>query len=666
MAKWKTEGLFFIEPSKLILPRGVLGPLPRIPESGWKPPTEWPNIRDAPWISLDTETYDPELRDYGPGWARGRGHIVGVSLAAPSGKWYFPMRHTVQPEMNLDPETVLSYLRWALGGRGDKLGANITYDIGWLKQEGVEVVGDLYDCQFAQALIDETSKVSLETLGEIYLNHGKFSGAVEDWIRGYYGGSSVDWRSNLWRAPVSLVGPYAEDDASMPAEILMKQLPILEKRGLMAVMRMECDLIRLMVDMRFAGQQVDVPFAERLKIELTDKAAILQGEVDYIAGCSVNTDAAADMAKAFDNLGLQYFNTTPTKNNPAGKPSFTGEFLETVDHIFAEKVLELKEINKIVSTFIQSYLLDSNVNGKIFCTFNQMMTEGGGARTGRYSSSSPNLQNIPSRSKIGRRVREAFIPDYGHLQLRDHDLSQIEYKMLIQFAVGAGIKEVIAELNRDTTLDFHNLIGDTIFNVSGTRINRSDVKGINFGLLYGKGLAALARALKLSLEDAKALIAAYHAAIPFVKETQEDTEKEIDRTGMVQTILGRQSHFDLWEPAKWGIKKADEFPLPYHAARGKWNCQLTRAFKYRGLNYKLQGSAAELMKMAMLKNYQTGVFAETGVPRLTVHDELLFSDPGGVRDEAWREMQHNAENAIAFKVPLQFNGQLGKNWAEAH
>ena len=138
MPRTDAIGLFWEDhPSSRKQGERELGPMPEIPETGWRPPTVFPNIRDAPWIALDCETYDPELNDYGPGWARGKGHICGVSLAWPGGKLYYPIRHTVQKELNLDPETIMRYLNWALGGACPKIGANISYDIGWLKWEGV-------------------------------------------------------------------------------------------------------------------------------------------------------------------------------------------------------------------------------------------------------------------------------------------------------------------------------------------------------------------------------------------------------------------------------------------------------------------------------------------------------------------------------------------------
>ena len=151
--------------------------MPPIPDTGWVPPTSFPDLSRARVISIDCETKDLELLDNGPGWARGAGHIVGVSVGANGGgRWYFPMRHEVEPEQNMDPEKVLAWLRETLGNPAQpKVGANITYDVGWLMHEGVNVAGQLIDVQFAEALLDVRAEVSLETLAQKYLQEGKES-----------------------------------------------------------------------------------------------------------------------------------------------------------------------------------------------------------------------------------------------------------------------------------------------------------------------------------------------------------------------------------------------------------------------------------------------------------------------------------------------------------
>lgn len=651
----------------------VLGPMPEIPETGWRPPAFFPNIIDAPWIGLDCETWDPELNDYGPGWARGRGHIVGVSISTPQGSWYFPIRHTIQPELNLDPDTVLRWLRYSLSARQPKIGANLMYDIGWLTHEGVTVNGPLYDVQYAEGLIDETARVNLETIGRRYLRRGKLTTVLKEWAQLYYGKSDDRWREDIYRCPVTLVGPYAIEDAKMPYEILMLQWPILVNRGLLELFEMECKLIRLLVRMRFQGITVNVPYAEQYRDELVTRAATLLKQAETIAGTGINVYSAESLSLAFDRLGLPYTRTT------RGNPSFTADFLKAAKHPFAQLISDIRHLEKLRSTFVEGYILNANINGKVFCSFHPMFGAEGGAKTGRFSSSDPNLQNIPTRTEDGKRIRAIFTHDAGHLCCRDGDYSQIEYRMLAHFATGEGADEVRALYNSDPKLDYHDMISGMINQITGFAVMvkkgllpgtmfsggvpliREQIKTLNFALVYGVGKDHLAEMLHVAMAQANELSGVFHKAIPFARATMKAIADEVGQTGICTTILNRQTHFDMWEPAGWGNKGP---ALPYTAALDAYGSNITRAYLYAALNYRLQGSAADVMKKGMIDADEAGIFDETGVPRMTVHDELFFSDAGTAREEAWDELTHIMENTIKFKVPLRFDLKKGADWRE--
>lgn len=634
--------------------------MPPIPDTGWKPPTEFPNIIDAPWIALDCETKDLELNEYGPGWARGRGEIVGVSICTPKGKWYFPVRHTIQSEMNLDWELVKRWLMYSLAGRQPKIGANLIYDIGWLRQEGITVNGPLYDIQYAEALLDENALVALENLSWKYLRRGKTTDLLKEWIQSYYGTSDKKWRGDIWRSPPSLAGHYAEDDALLPYQILMQQWPLLVSRGLLDLFEMECRLIRLLIDMRFQGQTIDLKYANDLRDDLELRGKEVLSQVEHIAGTSVNVNSAEQLSRVFDKLGLYYPRTEPTARSPDGNPSFTAEVLKATRHPIAGLIMKTKEIEKMRSTFVQGYMLDSHVNGKIYGSFHPLKGDSKGAKTGRFSSSDPNLQNIPTRTEEGKAIRKAFICDDGHERVRAYDYSQIEYRMLAHFAVGPGADELRQRYWNDPKTDFHKFCGELIKTHTAIDLARSYIKNINFGLTYGMGLEHLAETLGVSPVEAQNLLASYHAALPFAKKTMEQISSDVQRDGICYTLLNRQTHFDLWEPRGYGRRGT---PLPYSAAVHAYGMDIIRAYAYRSLNYKLQGSAADVMKAAMIRCYEEGVFDATGVPRMTVHDELVFSDPGDVPQDAWDEMQHTMENCIpGIRVPLKAEGSNGPTW----
>lgn len=637
--------------------------MPPIPETGWRPPTYLPDLSSARVISIDCETYDPDLLTHGPGWARGKGHIVGVSIGADGGgRWYYPIRHEVEPQDNWDPEMVLNWLRHTLANPNQpKVGANLLYDIGWLRHEGVTVRGELVDVQYAEALLDERAEVNLETLGQKYLGEGKDSSLLYDWCSRFYGGKANGaQRANIYRSPPRLVGPYAEADADLPMRVAIAMYPKLVQEGLLELLQMECALIPLLVDMRFAGVRVDVQRAEELREVLAARAVEEHKKLRALVGFDVDINSSDSLSRAFDTIGLGYGRTAK------GKPSFTKAFLEGLRHPLGDHIREIRKCDKLRGTFVESYILDSHINGMVYGQFHPLRSDEGGTRSGRFSSSTPNLQNIPARDdELAPLIRGLFIPDEGHAAWRKYDYSQIEYRFLIHFARGPGSDEVRAHFNANPDTDYHEMALDLVAPEAGWDIStkelrkqhRRPIKNINFGLIYGMGVDKLAGDLGLTKQEGKALFAAYHKGVPFAKATMDWCSEEAQQLGSITTILGRKSRFDLWEPAKWG---EDTIALPYEQAILRYG-SIRRAYTHKALNRRLQGSAADLMKKAMLRCYLDGVFDETGIPRLTVHDELDFSDPGG-KDEAFREMKHIMETALPISIPVRADGDVGPDW----
>lgn len=640
---------------------------PPVPETGWRPPTEFPNLSGAAVLSVDTETYDPELEQSGPGWARGRGCIVGFSVGAKDnagnvGQWYFPIRHADTPEDNLDPDNALAWLRHTLSdGSQPKVGANLLYDVGWLAQEGVPINGPLFDVQHAEALLDERARVGLDILAGKYLDEHKQGSLLYQWCSDYYGGPVSDrQRKNIWRSPPSLVGPYGEADAALPLRIMEKQWPLLTKEGLLDLFHMECELIPLLVAMRFAGVPVDVGRAEEMYDVLGGEVDQLNEKIASLVGFHVNVNSGDDLARAFDAMRIPYHRTPPSERNPDGKPSFTADFLEDVEHPLGQLVVDVRQREKLRGTFIKSYILDNHVNGIVYGTFNQLRGEGGGTRSGRFSSDSPNLQNIPTRTELGKQIRRIFADK--HQPWRKYDYSQIEYRFLAHFAVDKGdgsADAVRAKYASDPDTDYHNVVHDMILAASGIDLIRGHTKNMNFGLIYGMGEDKLGRSLGVTAAKAKEMFAAYHKGAPYAKATMAACSEEAQTYGTITTILGRKSRFDLWEPQAFGVKAP---ALPYATALNRYG-RIKRAYTHKALNRRLQGSAADQMKMAMHRCWVDGIFAETGVPRLTVHDELDFLDPGGL-DAAFEAMRHVMETCMTLRVPVRADYEIGPNWGD--
>jgi DNA polymerase I-like protein with 3'-5' exonuclease and polymerase domains len=634
---------------------------PPAPDTGWRQ-KPFPNLDAAIAIGLDCETYDPNLMSHGPGWARHDGNMVGYSLSAlaadgSTGSWYFPFAHRVGAEHNLDPDTCLRFARYALDNAKPKVGANLLYDCGWFREHGVHVNGPLYDIQFAEALIDEEARVSLETLGHKYLGTGKASTELYEWCSQAYGGKPNDrQRANIYRSPPNLVGYYAEGDALQPMQIWEHQKQVLWSEGTFNLFRTECDLIPLLLDMRFAGVNVDLPAAVGLSRELTRDIAEKYRELSWRCGFTVTSlNSSAQMAKVFDHFNVPYLRTE------AGNPSFQKEWLKLLEHPLGDFINEVREMEKIKGTFIESYILNMNVNGKLYPQFHPLRGDENGTIVGRFSSSDPNLQNIPGRTILGKRTRKCFTHEPDAIAWRKQDFSQIHYRILAHNAVGPGSDELRAAYINDPKTDYHERVQTNIKVITGRVIERRPIKNINFGLLYGQSEKSLAYKAGFKAEEAKELFTIYHQGAPYVKPTMAMIAQEVQSFGYVTSILGRRIRFRMWEPDVWGNK---ERALPYDMALRRWGPRIKLAFDYRGVNYKFQGSEPDIMKTGMLRCYQSGVFNVTGVPRVTVHDELGYSqrDDSPLTREAFAYIKHTLETSVPLRVPVYVDEGTGPNW----
>jgi DNA polymerase I-like protein with 3'-5' exonuclease and polymerase domains len=294
-----------------------------------------------------------------------------------------------------------------------------------------------------------------------------------------------------------------------------------------------------------------------------------------------------------------------------------------------------------------------------------------------HNSSTPNLQNIPSRSKLGKKVRECFVPDVGHIKWRKFDFSQIHYRLLAHYAVdrGDGSAEALRERYRnDKTTDYHMdvyrnvapLMGWSLTDEEEIKLKRRPIKNVNFGLLYGQSEKSLAYKSGMSEAQAKDFFKSYHAGAPYVKATMEEIGKEVQQYGYVTTLLGRRIRFNYWEPIRRDFDNP-EMPLPYELAIRKWGAGIRRAYEYRGVNYKFQGSEPDIMKSAMRACWQSGVYDVTGVPSITVHDETdhsVIDDTPRMR-EAYDFIKHTMENTIKLRIPIFADENNGPNWGKS-
>ncbi len=672
MTRWDEEGLWWEDEKRLPSSKTRVRPIPAIPPSDWAPPKDFPNLSSAKILGIDTETYDPRLRTHGPGWARNDGHLVGISLSVEDDKaWYFPLRHEIQSEMNMEIEPVLRFFRDVLEKEIPVVGANVQYDAGWLSTEDIHIAGTMYDVQYAEALLNETAKsYSLDAIALKYLGEGKISEDLYRWCSIAYGGSiSALQRANIYRAPPTLVGPYAEGDALQPLAILKKQWGDLCHLGMLDLFRLECDLIPILIGMQKRGVTIDLEKTDKARIKLQDMEVAAQDDLNSYAGFDVSVHSPEDLQELCEREKITYPKTSK------GNPSFVQKWLENHSNKAMQLVTEVRKQNKARITFIENGIMDKHVNSVIHSSFHPLRGERGGAVSGRFSSSNPNLQFVPSRHIVyAPLIRGLYIPEKFYASWCKFDLSQIEYRF---FACDSEDENLIAAY-QDRTTDFHEIVGGYL----GGKLIRKVTKNFNFGKLYGMGKDTTIRGVKdnLSATEIEELFLknnlegndmgralglyfyeVYEEEFPAASKTLKRFSELAQKTGEVRTILNRRSTFNLWEPDKYGNHKA----LSYDEAVEEWGYAIVRSKTHKALNRRLQGSAADLMKKGMVDAYKKGLFAsdKMGFPHLIVHDEWGFSHHPDL-NEYFREFKVTIENTLKLKVPVILDAELGPNWGD--
>jgi DNA polymerase I-like protein with 3'-5' exonuclease and polymerase domains len=608
----------------------------------------FPSLRGHGPIAIDLETRDEELKKRGPGYHRPNCYIVGVAVATAHHRHYYPVAH--ESGENLDRGKVFKWLQAQLHDtKQEKVFANSLYDLGFLAKADVHVWGPIRDVQVAEPLLDENQlSYSLDRTLKRYGYEGKNDEQMEDWIKAKFGKKNP--KNNIWRAPVDIVAPYAIGDVVPLLSLYADQKKKLEEQNLWRLFEMESRLLPMLLAMRMRGVRVDLKKAERLRDKFIRDKLEVEQKARRLAGRDVQIWAAASIGEAFDALGLEYPRTPKTN-----APSFTKGFLKDCPHGIAQLIVEARRLDKMVNAFLEGAILNSHVKGRVYTQFHSMKGDGGGTVTGRFSSSGPNLQQIPIRTADGKLIRSMFIPDAGKRWFKS-DFSQIEFRLLAHDAACAGLPgaaAVVEQFKTDPSTDYHRVIAE----MAG--ISRDEAKTINFGLAYGEGAEKLARALGLSLAGGEAFLKSYHRLVPFMRPLSGFFMAQANRRGWIETLMRRRRRFDTWELTKWVKGKKESIFSPVR--RPGWR----RAFTYAALNARVQGSAADVMKTAMINVWDSGVINAIGVPQLTVHDELDGSYPDTkIGREALVEMKRIQENCVKLLLPLKVDLKTGNNWGE--
>lgn len=613
-------------------------------DSDWTPPQSFPDLSQYETVGIDLETKDPNLLSLGPGWTRKDGHVIGVAVAAGESSWYFPVAHN---SGNMSKNIVYKWLQKICDDEKiTKVFHNALYDLGWLRTEGIEVKGKIIDTMIAAPLLNENRRYyNLNSLAGDYLGTYKDEKMLKSAAEEF----GVDPKSGMWQLPPRYVGKYAEQDALITLKLWENLKVKLNKEECSSIFQLETDLLPVLFEMKTKGVRVDIEKAHKTKEQLAKIEKSLIEEIVKETGVTVEPWVATSIAKVFDAVGLPY-----SRTEKSGSPMFTKQFLANQTHPIAQKIIKIREINKANTTFVDT-ILEHSHNGRIHCDFHSLRSDGGGTVTGRFSSSNPNLQQIPARDpEIKKLIRGLFIPEEGH-KWGSFDYASQEPRWLVHYcATLTGVDrhpqiDDVVKMYHEGNADFHQMVADM------ANIPRKQAKTVNLGIMYGMGKGKLANVMDIDVEEAGKLLQTYNEKVPFLRSLSDKAMNRASSTGVIRTWLGRKCRFDMYEPVSYGFNKAlpMEEAIDQYGGKGR----VRRAFTYKALNRLIQGSSADQTKKAMVDCYKEGL-----CPTLTVHDELCFN----IQDQkqADRIVEIMSTCVPDLKIPFEVDAELGDNWGE--
>ena len=571
-------------------------------------------------LSLDTETTgtDPITAE-----------LVGMSFSIRKNEaFYVP----VPSDTNEATQMVQEFKEIFENEKILKVGQNIKYDMLVLSHYGVEVKGKMFDTMIAHYVLQPELRHNMDYLAEIYLNYQTIH--IEELI-----GAKGKNQGNMRNLPPDAIYEYACEDADITLqlkEILEKEL---EEQGVSSLFYdIEMPLVPVLAYMEKNGVCVDTQALKETSLHFTARMKQLEEEVHELAGIVFNIASPKQVGEVlFDRLQI----VSKAKKTKTGQYVTSEEVLESLrnKHEIVGKILEHRGLKKLLGTYIDALpLLIHPETGKIHTSFNQTVTA-----TGRLSSSNPNLQNIPIRNEDGKEIRKAFIPEEG-CEFFSADYSQIELRIMAHLSGDKNMVEAFREGD-----DIHAATASKIYKVDikeVTREQRSKAKTANFGIIYGISVFGLSERMNVPRSEAKELIDGYFETYPQIKEYMDKSIEVARENGYIETIFGRKRYLpDI---------------LSHNA--------VVRGYAERNaINAPIQGSAADIIKVAMVRIYQR--FKKEHIRSkmiLQVHDELNFSVYPEERERVQQIVIEEMEKAYPMQVPLRADCDWGKNWLEAH
>ena len=578
------------------------------------------NIKTKEIFSLDTETTgtDPITAE-----------LVGMSFSfAKNQAFYVPV-----PVDRQEAEKIVNEFKEVLENPTTlKVGQNIKYDMTVLSNYGVEVQGPMFDTMIAHYVLQPELRHNMDYLAEIYLHYQTIH--IEELI-----GSKGKNQGNMRDLSPEAVCNYACEDADITLqlkEVLEKELK--ENGADRLFYDIEMPLVPVLAYMERNGVCVDTEALKETSRHFTARMKQIEEEVHQMAGMEFNISSPKQVGEVlFDKLKI----TDKAKKTKTGQYVTSEEVLESLKnkHQIVEKILDYRGLKKLLSTYIDA--LPQLINprtGKIHTSFNQTVTA-----TGRLSSSNPNLQNIPIRNEDGKEIRKAFIPEEG-CEFFSADYSQIELRIMAHLSGDKNMIEAFQEGD-----DIHASTASKVYKIGldeVTREQRSKAKTANFGIIYGISVFGLAERMNVPRSEAKELIEGYFKTYPQVKEYMDMSIAKARENGYIETIFGRKRFLP---------------DISSHNA-------VVRGYAERNaINAPIQGSAADIIKVAMVNIYRR--FKDECIRSkmiLQVHDELNFSVLPEEKEKVQRIVIEEMEKAYAMQVPLRADCGWGSNWLEAH
>ncbi|HEX3020493.1 MAG TPA: DNA polymerase I [Chitinispirillaceae bacterium] len=557
--------------------------------------------------------------------------IIGISVAVDQNNAvYIPISHA--QNSNLALTFVLTSLKEVLQSpKIRKIGYNLKFIYQLFKGQGIDLQGVYFDVMIAAYLIDSGKRaydidmLALEFLGQELNSLEKILGSGKN-------------RIPFKELSAEDAAAYSGQIACVSFSLSEKQLLHLQKTGCDTLFfSIEMPLVTVLGEMEWHGIKIDVQFLKKLSDEYGCELHKLSESIYQLAGESLNLNSPKQIAEVlFGKLSLP-----GAKKTKGGAQSTSVDVLEKLapDYPIVQKILDYREIQKLLSTYIDALPEQIfSASGRVHTSFNQTV-----AATGRLSSTNPNLQNIPVRTEMGKRIREAFIAADGNV-LISADYSQIELRILAQLSKDPFLIQAFAE-----DRDIHALTASAIYKVFPEMVTpemRRAAKTINFGLMYGMGPINLARQLGISFGEAKMFIDEYFLQFPSIKKYMESTIDGARQQGYTETLLGRRRFIPEINSANRNIREAAE---------------------RTAINTPVQGTAADIIKIAMI-NIQKEI-SEICVEAemiLQVHDELVFEVPEADAERMKSWIIEKMSNAYPLMVPLRVDAGIGNNWRVAH